>query len=65
MVRNGKNNTNPTGSSHAEQLQPKRLTLILIIKSSHAATDYEGVARAVESPISQHLEADAVTETTI
>ena len=26
MVKNGKNNTNPTGSSHAKQLQPKRHT---------------------------------------
>ena len=28
MVRNGQNNTNPAGSSHGEQLQPKRLTLL-------------------------------------
>ena len=28
MARNGKTNMNPTGSSHGEQLQPKRLTLL-------------------------------------
>ena len=29
IARNGKTNTNPTGSSHGEQLVPKRLTLLL------------------------------------
>ena len=28
MARNGKTNMNPAGSSHGEQLQPKRLTLM-------------------------------------
>ena len=28
MVQNGKIDKNPTGSSHGEQLEPKRLTLL-------------------------------------
>ena len=32
MVQNCPNITNPSGSSHKEQLVPKRLTLVILIK---------------------------------